>query len=696
STASTDTASQTDTTLSSSETTVSSSAASESSASTNTVPSVEITTLYGKESNTSVPDVTEPAEIISDNASDYTGKKIILSFKKAISEKRFQAIMDQFPDFSTVSFDEDMALIQTRSSKALKEALELLPTIEEISVVQPDYSYSLADSEITGEDGMMDLTDEDSYYPVLPDDTYFTKQWGLYNDGGTAISTASQRQAQAGVDINILEAWTSFQSSKEVIVAVVDTGVDYKHSDLKQNIYINSAELNGTKGVDDDGNGYVDDIYGWDFYNNDASVCHYDTSGKAYDGDDDNHGTHCAGIIAASTGNGIGISGVASNINIKILPVKALGGSDGTSNSYTLAQSIRYAAARGAKICNASWTTYDNDAVLKNAILESNMLFICASGNNMTSGGDNLDSKSCYPASFHLANTITVGAIDSDGRLSYYSNYGSKTVSLAAPGTRIVSTIVGAYAYMSGTSMAAPFVTGVAAMIYAKNSQLYPSDLVKILAGSVTSLSNLNGKVSSGGMINASAALKNTDSYVQTKDTTPPSISVKVTPYQKYATATISVKDTGSTYLVLSRYAKGKKSASYFKNGQNGTTFGTTLKLKSAGDYTFYAMDAAGNTKIKYVKITFDTKSPSVSLKVKKKKKRYQVTIKAKDSQSGMKYVRYLTGRKKASQFKNGKKGKKITLKSSKSVLTLKKKGTYSFYFRDKAGNSIVKVLKIK
>lgn len=661
--------------------------------------STEVVTLPGTSVTGSIPAITEPAEIVSLKTSDYKEKKMILSFKKEISKRRMKEILRKLPRCTLLSFHKDMALIQAASASSLKKALAILPTIEEISIIQPDYSYTSSDIPIDQEssDGFTNQESPDGLSPyVLPDDTYFPNQWGLFNDGGSLISTASQRDAQAGIDINILKAWSHFQSSEEIIVAVIDTGIDYKHPDLKERICINEAELNGTKGEDDDGNGYADDIYGWDFYNNDASVCHYNSKRRTNLKEDDNHGTHCAGIIAAVPNNGTGITGTASNLNIRLLPVKALGGPDGTSDSYTLARAIRYAADRGAKICNASWTTYDNDPVLKTAILESNMLFICVAGNNTTTGGDNLDKKSCYPASFRLPNTITVGSIDADGRFSHYSNYGTKTVSLAAPGTRIVSTIVGTYAYMSGTSMAAPFVTGVAAMIYAKNKDLYPSDIVKILSSSSRKLSVLEKKVSSGGMLDAYAALKKTDQYRQTVDMIPPSIAVSVSPYQKYVSVQPSVTDKGESYLLLSRYTRGKKKASWFQKGKKGQSFGKNLTLRSEGYYTFFAMDGAGNTRTKVIKVTFDKKPPSASLQIKKKKKTYQITIKAKDSLSGIKQIRYLSGRQKASAFKNGKKGTLVTLKSGKAVLSLRRKGNYSFYFQDKAGNSIVKVLKIK
>lgn len=650
----------------------------------------EVVTLPGSSAAFSVPQVTEPAEIATYKTGDYEDRKIILSFKTTISQKRMKQILQKLPHCTLLSFHEDMALIQAASSSALKKALTVLPSIEEIALIQPDYSYTASETLIDEEP-----TAEDSAYP-LPNDTYFRNQWGLFNDGGSFISTASQRNAREGIDINILKAWSHFQSSEEIIIAVIDTGIDYKHPDLKGRICINTAELNGIKGEDDDGNGYADDIYGWDFYNNDASVCHYNSKKQADPNEDDNHGTHCAGIIAAVPNNSAGITGTAANLNIKILPVKALGGPEGTSDSYTLARAIRYAASRGARICNASWTTYDNDSILKTAILESNMFFVCVAGNNMITGGDNLDKKSCYPASFRLPNTITVGSIDADGHFSQYSNYGTKTVALAAPGTRIVSTIVGNYAYMSGTSMAAPFVTGAAAMIYAKNNDLYPSDIVKILTGSARELPGLKGKVSSRGILDVYAALIDTDHYQQTLDFSSPSISVSVAPYQKHASIQISVTDKGGSYLLLSRYAKGKKKASWFENGENGHSFGKKLTLKSEGYYTFFAMDAAGNTRTKTIKITFDKKPPSASLQVKKKKKTYQVTIKAKDALSGLKQVRYLAGRQKASAFKNGKKGTLVPCKSGKAVITLRRKGSYSFYFQDQAGNSIVKVLKIK
>ena len=197
-------------------------------------------------------------------------------------------------------------------------------------------------------------------------------------------------------------------------------------------------------GIDDDGNGYIDDIYGWDFYNNDNSVCHYVETANGYTADpddNDNHGTHIAGIIGAAANNSIGISGVASNVNIKIMSLKIHGGSASSGSVTNAIKAIHYAEAMGADICNLSWGTTNYSQALELTIQESSMLFISAAGNN----GNNNNSTPMFPSGLRLPNLISVAYIDSNGELAEDSNYGVSTVDIAAPGEEIYSTLVGTY-----------------------------------------------------------------------------------------------------------------------------------------------------------------------------------------------------------------------------------------------------------
>lgn len=247
--------------------------------------------------------------------------------------------------------------------------------------------------------------------------------------------------------LNMGEAWTLSEGSNSVVVAVIDSGVDYFHPDLRNNIAVNAAELNGQPGVDNDGNGYVDDIYGWDFYND-----------RANGFDDNGHGTHCAGVIAAEK-NGIGIRGIAPRV--KVLPVKFLGANGGGDTADAI-HAIDYAVARGAKILSNSWGGGGASTLLDDAIqraVNQGVIFVAAAGNNAL----DIDASPNYPANY--ANVISVGSSDSYDERSSFSNYGSRSVELFAPGSSILSTFPnGQYRVMSGTSMAAPQVSGALAL----------------------------------------------------------------------------------------------------------------------------------------------------------------------------------------------------------------------------------------
>jgi len=347
--------------------------------------------------------------------------------------------------------------------------------------------------------------------------------------------------------MNIWDAWKNYPLSKEetrtIVVAVIDTGIDYRHPDLRDNMWTNPNEI-PDNGIDDDGNGYIDDIHGWDFYNNDATICHYVETANGYavnPDDNDNHGTHIAGIIAAAANNSIGISGVASNVNIKIMSLKIHGGSTSSGSVANAIKAIHYAESMGADICNLSWGTLNYSQSLELTIRESSMLFVTAAGNN----GINSNSTPMFPASLRLPNLISVAYIKDDGRLASDSNYGVSTVDLAAPGDNIYSTLVGSYGYSSGSSMAAPHITGLAAMLYAYQENIYPARVKEIIINTMTPLDSLGNHVINPGIPNAEAAVISLQEL--TPDTIAPFLILETSYVGENICVTVSAFDSGGS-----------------------------------------------------------------------------------------------------------------------------------------------------
>jgi subtilisin family serine protease len=318
-------------------------------------------------------------------------------------------------------------------------------------------------------------------------------QWGINNDGSFIDEMGVQSTQE--IDVNADKAWDKYTGKKEVIIAIIDTGIDFTHEDLRNVIWTNQGETAGD-GIDNDNNGFIDDIHGWNFYDNSCDT--YNSQS-----DEDDHGTHVAGIIAALRNN-IGIAGVASNTNIKIMTIKILGSRKRNGSINSFIEAIEYAESMGASICNISSGTYLENTKLKSAIENSEMLFVTAAGN----GGENNDITPMYPASFDLENIISVASISCNGSLNSLSNFGKTSVDIAAPGSSILSTLTNdRYGYLSGTSMAAPFVTGVIAMVYSYYEDITLLDAKAIVLNSVKKLPTLEGKVLSGGIPNALAAL---------------------------------------------------------------------------------------------------------------------------------------------------------------------------------------------
>ncbi len=317
---------------------------------------------------------------------------------------------------------------------------------------------------------------------VVPNDPSFSSLWGLSTIAAPA-------------------AWDTTTGSGDVVVAVIDTGIDYNHQDIRANMWVNLAELNGTPGRDNDGNGVVGDIYGYNAILNNGNPL-----------DDNNHGTHVSGTIGAVGNNGIGVTGV--NWDVKLMACKFLdaNGSGYISDAIECLQYVKGMKARGANIIatNNSWGGGAYSQALYDAInAQRDILFIVAAGN---AGGNN-DTSVAYPADYDLPNVVAVAATTSTDGLAGFSNYGRRMVHVGAPGNNILSTVRNnGYGYMSGTSMATPHVTGLAALLKANDGGLDWRGIKNLILSTGDQISALIGKSVTGRRINALHAVTCQDS----------------------------------------------------------------------------------------------------------------------------------------------------------------------------------------
>lgn len=313
----------------------------------------------------------------------------------------------------------------------------------------------------------------------VPDDPYYSSMWAM------------QR-------LNMSTVWDYARGSSDLVVAVIDTGVSYLHEDLSSNMWKNPGEI-PANGIDDDRNGYVDDIYGIDTFNNDSDPM-----------DDQGHGTHVAGTIGASTNNSTGVSGL--NWNIKIMALKFLGanGSGSTAGAIAAVNYVRKMKERGINIVlsNNSWGGGGYSQLLYDAIVgnrDADVLFVAAAGNNST----NTDASPHFPSSYNVDNVISVASITSSGSMSSFSNYGYQNVDLGAPGSKIDSCgLNNTYANMSGTSMATPHVSGALALLKSYSSGLNYLGLKNKILQTVKPNAALSGKTVTGGELDLLAAIQ--------------------------------------------------------------------------------------------------------------------------------------------------------------------------------------------
>ncbi len=405
---------------------------------------------------------------------EYVENQLIIKFKPGADENQKKAFTNSLNSVTLKKFSIIGAELIQISGMTVEQAVNQLKDDPRIEYAEPNYIFQLA---------------------AVPNDPYFSNLWGMQNTGQTWGTPDADIDAEKAWDISIGDS---------VIIGVMDTGVDSAHVDLMGNIWTNPGEIPNNS-IDDDGNGYIDDIHGWDFVNGDNNP------------DDviDGHGTHVSGTIAAKGNNGIGVVGVCWSA--KIMALKICEGGCYLSSAIS---ALEYAAEMGAKLTSNSWggTTYST--ALKNAIDSTGahgMLCIAAAHNQRR---DN-DVTPIYPASYNLDNIIAVAATDHNdslaNELTWGSNYGLTTVDLAAPGVNILSTVPPAvygsdYAYFSGTSMATPHVSGTAALIWSKYPTLTHLQVKERIMNSVDPIRALAGKCVTGGRLNAYRAIAEPDS----------------------------------------------------------------------------------------------------------------------------------------------------------------------------------------
>ncbi len=320
-----------------------------------------------------------------------------------------------------------------------------------------------------------------------PNDPMFGEQWSLENTG--------QRGGSAKADISALAAWEKTKGTDKVVVAVLDSGVDYTHPDLVNNMWVRPADVSR---YSDDELGTVDDAHGFNAIDDNGDPM-----------DENGHGTHCAGIIGAEGDNSEGIAGI--NWKVEIMPLKFMNAS-GSGTTKDAIKAINYVIDRkragvNVRVINASWGSTMKSKALEDAIRKAGdegILFIAASGNSSADS----DRNPHYPAGYNLPNVISVAALNRNDELASFSNYGAKSVHLAAPGAEILSTwLGGTFEEHSGTSMATPEVVGVAALVLSVDPDLSVKELRERLLDSVDPLPALKGKTVTGGRINAARAV---------------------------------------------------------------------------------------------------------------------------------------------------------------------------------------------
>jgi subtilisin family serine protease len=398
----------------------------------------------------------------------YIPGEVIIKFKATATETEKNRVRQELGGSHLRGFGRIRAELRRLGTLSVEEAVAQYRGHPKIEYIEPNYVLHVVET---------------------PNDPRFNELYGLLNTGQTGGSP--------GADIHATTAWDVFTGSGQVLIGVIDTGVDYTHPDLAANIWTNPGEIAGN-GIDDDANGFIDDTRGWDFRNDDNDPM-----------DDHGHGSHVSGTIGAVGNNGIGVVGVCWNV--KIVPLKFLSGS-GSGTTADAVDAVAYATQIGVRLTSNSWGGGGFSQALFDAIQDANLngiLFVAAAGNS----GVNTDTSPHYPSSYNLPNIIAVAATDHNDNLASFSNFGATTVDIAAPGVNILSTFPGNnYGSISGTSMATPHVAGAFGLVFGRFPAIGHLNAKSLILNFADPKPSLAGKVVTGGRLNAFLPIADPDS----------------------------------------------------------------------------------------------------------------------------------------------------------------------------------------
>jgi thermitase len=410
---------------------------------------------------------------------------VLVRFRAGVSEERIQAIAARLNDRVEDEIESvaGLASIDDLDGEQAEQVASEYAALPEVEYAEPNFQITAEPLDANSIRSRFVSSDDAGG----PNDPLLSEQWGLINTG--------QREGVAGADVSARAAWEKTHGSKKVVVAVLDSGVDYTHPDLAGNMWHRPADM---EMYFDREEGVVDDYNGFSALDSERDPM-----------DENGHGTHCAGIVGAEGDNSLGIAGV--NWQVEIMPLKFMG-RGGFGSTKDAVEAINYVIERkkagvNVRVISASWGSRMKSKALEDVIRkagEADILFVAAAGND----SEDADRTPHYPSNYKLPNIISVAALDRKDQLASFSNYGAKSVHLAAPGREILSTwLGGGYEEHSGTSMATPFVAGVAGLVLSVEPNLSVKELRERLFDSVDKLDSLGGKVSTGGRLNAARAV---------------------------------------------------------------------------------------------------------------------------------------------------------------------------------------------